>query len=561
MTRRAQLTDRVLTALLVLCGGHALADESGSGTGPYQSLPFTLEASTRLQPADLDGDGLEDLLAGSGNRLAVYFQRTSGPAFDFSKPDTAVILPGTAIGWALDDMPGGRGGRRILALIEGSRVLSWALEDRQFTQPKTILEALSGSLPAGAHPINFVRDINGDARNDLLIPGFGEIGIYLQTAEGSYGDALQVRSRMLNYSRLAPIGDLSRHVGQRVRIPEMNIRDVNNDQRNDLIASSEESLDVFLADNNGRFPLNASFSVDLKSLQERVGQIDFDKVNHSNLSSLLAYTYEIEMEDMDGDQIEDLLIREGSKVTIFGGTPQGVTLDTPRQILKSSGNVLAVTLRDEDGDGLKDLWLMRIEDVSLANLFLWLAISGSVDVETFVYKNQGQRFASRPHRKVTLSVKFPSILKSVNLVNSAVEAEPGADTIVRATRAQLNGADSPWELAILGGNSLSVYTDVIDEKVAQRFLGQADFRRDKDSYVYDLGQVLANPASSANRDLRRIQGRQPDLEISYQQQLTIADPSQAELLAWEMNGDGRDDFFVFTERDGRVVKGMLLLSR
>jgi hypothetical protein len=560
MKKKHVLRNIRILAALISCCGFASAEENG-GQANYESLPFTVEASTRIQPADLNGDGLQDLLTASGNQLGVYFQKSGGRGFDLSKPDAIVTLPGSATVWALDDNPGQQTGKRILALVDGSRILAWTVKDNEFGQPETLLDSLAGSLPAGSHPANIVRDVNGDSRNDLLVPGFGEISIYLQSGDGAYGNAVQVRSRMLNYSRLSADSDLASRVGQRLRIPEMDIRDVNNDQRNDLIASSEESLDVFLADANGRFPLNASYSVDLKSLQERVGEIDLDKVDYSNLSGLLAYTYEIEMEDMDGDRIEDLLIREGGKITVFGGTPGGVDMDKPRQILKSSGNVVATTLRDEDDDGLKELWLMRIQNVSLGNLFLWLAISGSVEVETFVYRNEGERFASRPHRKVTLSVKFPSILRSVDLVNSAIETEPGIQNVVRATRAQLNGSDSPWELAILGEDAVSIYTDAIDEKTEQRFLGQSDVRRDKNSYVYDLGQVLANPASSANRDLQQIHGRQPDMTIPYQQDISVADPSQADLFAWEMNGDGRDDLFVLTEREGSSVSGVLLLSR
>ncbi|MCW8195047.1 VCBS repeat-containing protein [Proteobacteria bacterium 005FR1] len=534
--------------------GHSVA----SAEQDYAAIPFSLEATNRIQPADFNGDGLQDLLAAADNRLSVYLQKKSDKAFDFSKPDTSIELPGNAAGWTLD-AAGDR--QRILALIDGGQVQAWSLTEGRFGKPITLLDHLSGSLPAGSYPMNFVRDINGDKRADLLIPGQGEMHIYLQSADGRYGNALQVRSRLLNYSRLSAGDDLSSQVGQRVRIPEMNIRDVNNDQRNDLVASSEESIDVFLAKVDGSFPHGPSYSVDLKALQERVGEVDFDNVDYSNLSGLLAYTYEIEMEDIDGDNIEDVLVREGGKVTVFGGTDSGVNMDKPRQILKSSGNVLAISLRDEDGDDRKDLWLMRIEDISLANLFLWLAISGSVEVETFVYKNQGDRFASRPHRKVTLSVKFPSILRSVDLVNSAIEAEPGIQKVVRATRAQLDGAESPFELAVIDKDSLAIYSNVIDEKGEQRFLGQSDFRRDKDNYDYDLGAVLASPASSANRDLQRIQGRKPDLMIPYQRGMTIADQSQADLFAWEMNGDGRDDFFVLTGLDGNTVSGLLLLSK
>ena len=51
---------------------------------------------------------------------------------------------------------------------------------------------------------------------------------------------------------------------------------------------------------------------------------------------------------------------------------QGMDLDQPRQVLRSGGNVLSVFLFDEDDDGLKDLWLWRVETISVGDVFLWL---------------------------------------------------------------------------------------------------------------------------------------------------------------------------------------------
>src|SRR5690606_34362055 len=168
-----------------------------------------------------------------------------------------------------------------------------------------------------------------------------------QQADGSYGNALRVKSRTANWSRLRQPENLAGRVGQSVRIPALNIRDVNNDGRMDLVSSSEQSIDVFLARQDGGFPSRPAYSVDLQALRERVGEMDFEQLDFSNLSGLLAHTFEIELEDVDGDRVEDLLVREGGRITLFGGTATGMAMDKPRQVLKSSGNVLAIALKDE----------------------------------------------------------------------------------------------------------------------------------------------------------------------------------------------------------------------
>lgn len=528
----------------------------------YRPLPFTLEPVTNhILPVDLNGDDLKDLLIADENQLSVFFQSAGDQPFDFDKPNGTLELPGRATGWAIDKLAGakGIGLKRLLALVDGKQVIAWPVTDKGFGKADTLIESTSGYLPHGAYPMDFVRDINGDGLNDLLIPGPSELHLHLQTPDGNYAAALRIQSRMMNYARLRLRPDLSTPVGQRIRIPQINIRDVNDDGRNDLVASSEEKLEVFLADPRGRFPRKASYAVDLRELRDSVGEVDFDAVDYSNLSGLLAHTYDLQLKDIDGDEIEDLLIREGGKLTLFGGTPDGMDMEKPRQILKSSGNVLGTTLRDEDEDGLQDLWLMRIEDVSLGNLFLWLAVSGSVDMEIFVYKNRGKRFASRPHRKITVNIKFPSILRSVDIVTAAMEPETD-QTPIRIAKAQLDGKTSSEDLALLRDRSLALFVNASSEDGNGSFFGLSGYSRDKDRYVYDLAEVLENPAIAAGYDWDKIDGKQPDLSLAFPENFR-PDLNTADLVVRDMNNDGSDDFFVLSERDEKSVSGLLLLSQ
>lgn len=541
----------------------AVGEAETTAAAGYQVIPFTLpEAGSRLEPVDLDGDGLVDLLTADEHRINVYFQRSTEQIFDFSKPDAQLEIAGSAVGWALDYQAGQTtGSRRLVALVDGRRVVAWKVEKRQFSKAETILDVGSAALPAGAYPLNFVRDINGDGLNDLIVPGAGILQLYLQSAEDGYGDPLSIQARVMNDARLLPEPNLDSQVGQRVRIPALQIRDLNGDGRPDLISASDERIDVFLADDQGRFPNAASWSVDLKALAESVGEINYDRVDYSNLSGLLAHTFDVQLEDVDGDGIDDLLIREGGKLTLYGGGANGMNMSQPRQVLRSSGNVLGTLLRDEDEDGLKDLWLMRVQNVSLANLFLWLAISGSVDIETFIYRNEGQRFASRPHRKITLTLKFPSIFRSVDLLTAAMEPADGSN-IVRAVRAQLGDADADQELAVLGRNSLSIFMNKVRAERNDNFLGLSDYSRTKNNYVYDLGKMLENPARSNVGNLEELTGAQADFEIPLPEEFSAtADLRNMDVVAWELNNDGRDDFFVLMQRSESVISGVILLSR
>lgn len=244
---------------LLAAGAAAIAAASWAEGHPpddanYQAIPFTLpHAATRIEPVDLNGDGLLDLLTAHENKLNLYLQRPgdSAKAFDFSQPDAALELKGNAIGWALDSAANNH---RLLALVDGKKVLAWTISEGKFSEPQTILHVDSAILPAGSYPLSFVRDINGDGLSDLIIPGAGQLHIYLQNAEGGYGEPLSIQARFMNDARLAPEARLDGQVGQRVRIPDLQIRDVNADGQPDLISASGERIDVFLADAAGRFP-------------------------------------------------------------------------------------------------------------------------------------------------------------------------------------------------------------------------------------------------------------------------------------------------------------------
>lgn len=563
----------------------------------YRRLPFTLDnVSDRIVPLDFDGDGLLDLLTANEQTLSVYFQRSQNNAqtgtapFLFDKPDAVLTLPGTATTWDVDaDRAKGETNNdqnRIVAIVDGKQVLSWRIQNRQWSQPVTLIDNVTGFLPTGAYPSNFIRDINGDGLNDVIVPGAAELTLYLQhdnnqRVSGQFGPGVPVHFRLIQFSRLiTPKNIAGRGVGQTVRIPELEIRDINSDGYSDLIANSEEVVEVFLAKNDGTIVSQPSYSLDLNAILEKLGDPDIDNINYSNLSGLLAYTYDFELNDINGDGFEDLLLREGGKISVFAGTVDGMDLSRPRQILKSAGNVLGAHLRDEDGDGRKDLWLMRVQDISLGNIFLWLAISGSIDLEAFVYKNVsanddnngnnkkgGQQFSPRPHRKVTVTIKFPSLIRSASTLMNRVE-ESNAGKLLRTAHAHIaastenSAGRSGGDILHLQTSSIGVFKQVLDQQdSASTFLGIRQFNQQQDNYVINLEPMISNPILFANRDLQLIGDRDPDFEIPLPTEGFTNDPEQGDLAAVDLNADHVDDIFVFSHRDDNHVSGLLLLSR
>lgn len=558
-------------AALTLCGvvaSQSLSAQDTNSLPGYRSVPFSLPSDVeRILIADADRDGLADLLTVGEERISLYFQRSTSQGnvgFDFSQPDTFIALLGRSAGWELsENYPDAQGNRvfSLLALIDGTRVLQWQLQDRAFAEPSTLLSDLTGFAGGGINRLHFSQDINNDELDDLIIPGAGSLLLHIRNADGSYQQPLSVLSDMQVNTTLSLRLSLERDVGQSLSIPLIELRDVNSDGNPDLISETTERFDVFLANAGGDyFPQNPTYSIDRLEIRERLGSFDIDQLDFSNLTGMLALTHEETLEDVDNDGIADFVLREGGKVSLFAGTSDGMDFTQPRQVLRSGGNVLTTFLQDENEDGLKDLWLWRVEPVSVGDLFLWLAISGSINVEAFVYHNEGQSFARRPARQLTVALKFPS---AVSLISTAMNFQEQMDeardtAIIPTAVAKLTGIGSNEDLVVLLEQQVQVFFNSMEPEPVvpeDQFLASLGYSRDRNNYEIDIRRIIEEFQIEQNQELRAVEGRAPDHTLTLSEAMRNGD-----LMSATLNDDGLDDIFVFLEHSKEAITGVLLLS-
>ncbi len=540
--------------------------------------PLDLPAETTgIVLADLDGDAKREIIAvvekigenGIEDELRIFPQGDGG--FDFERGFISLKFAADAVGWDIaggfgsSSGPGPGAGAAIIALLDGDRVQAWRLADGALGEPETLLEGVGGSLSRGLNRLHFARDINADGRMDLVTPAPGSLHIHLREADGGFRPPLPVRSDTMLNTNLNSAGvnstGLFWRAGQAVTIPALRLRDLNADGHPDLIAETEALLAVFLADPDspGYFPPAPSYQVDIAAIEERLGDFDFDNLDFSNLTGVLALTHEQLLEDVDGDGIADLLLREGGKISLFAGGPEGMDLASPRQVLRSGGNVLGSLLHDEDGDGRKDLWLWRVETISLGDVFLWLVLSSDIAVEALIYPNDGQRFSRRPSRRVTVSLQIPSLVGlagDYRELSEAAESTRGADLVSSAT-GHLDEQVDALDLLVLMDRRLQVfYNRIAAEPERGEFLGALGYSRERDDYRIDLRAMIDDISIGENRHLREVAGLDADFTL---------DPGAAadngEVLAAQLNDDGIADIFLLARDEGGNIAGMVLLSR
>jgi len=327
-------------------------------------------------------------------------------------------------------------------------------------------------------------------------------------------------------------------------------------------------LKVFIANANAAayFPNEASYSLNILEIEERLGEFDIDNLDFSNLTGLLALTHEEILDDVDGDGIDDLLLREGGKVSLFAGSEQGMNFAQPRQVLRSGGNVLSTFLQDENEDGLKDLWLWRVESISVGDIFVWLALSGSIAIEAFIYPNDGERFARRPSRKVTIDLKFPSVISLTStfrdIARELDDARLEEETFSRL--ASLDDNIEQQDLILMAGNQIQIFLNSIQPEIvldndsvsdSVLFLGALDYSRERDNYEFNIRDVIENIAIRDNRHLEAIAERTADSVIELSQGVVSGD-----IIPVALNKDDLDDVIIFTETSSSHIRGLLLLS-
>jgi len=463
--------------------------------------------------ADVTGDGADDLiLVGPGGEVRIWRydagKKAMAPSavgsFVLSDPKRSLLAVGDVLG---------TGGAPQLVVLSPKTVTAYRIGTDGGLDPKG--ETLF-RLPRRAPFVlrigeprfsRIVSDLNGDGRLDVLVPGPDAIRVWLSrdAEEGlEFVYAASVRTD-LKSSRSWSDSKLSEQYESAFRIPYLALRDVNGDERPDLMVIDGSSRAFHLQREDGSFPEKPDRILDLSIF------LDTTPASSIRPGRTLAGSERpsLTMSDLDDDGMPDYVISHRRKVWTFYGSRDGPNFVRPAQILSTAEDVSAFLVLPLDGDSYPDLLLLRVQVPSITAIIGGLFSELSVEISATGYRNEkGRAFSRLPGWKGAVEVRLPAITEMIRNPQALIARFEATASKFRSTvEADVNG-DGTKDVAMLAedGGRIDLW------EIEKRPESEADlvgFRAlffEDEKRVFTLEDVLALLGGIAEERTRRLTG-------------------------------------------------------
>ena len=384
-----------------------------TGAGPYQTiLPGSFTAARHAELAVIEG------AAGGDTRVRIHrLEAGTWPVVLEVALDEGVLFVDVA----------NVGGRDHPVLYRSGRVTLFDAATGLECCARTVGTDYRATGEVGAVPrVDVTRDLDGDGRDDLVVPGTGGFWIATQSTDGSFSDAVVLGPREPHLDGHAygdarsygEAGITAEHVPWYLgRVHGM---DYDRDGLRDLVFWNGERFEVHRQDAGGGFrTAPETFDADVPfdfdgayALAFQVGDVGVPSLL-LGLDGRFEYTVLHGFRDLNGDGVADLVTLSvaGRRVfsargrfdihfgrplpggTAFGPTPDA-TLDTPGPAVGMGSGYATQRYLDLDGDGRTDFGMASV-DTGLGGMVRAMA-GKSVTIDLALYRQREGAFGPKP---------------------------------------------------------------------------------------------------------------------------------------------------------------------
>ena len=265
------------------------------------------------------------------------------------------------------------------------RLITYARGHLRWFDPDSAMERVLVGVTSNFEPprggdiphVDITRDVNGDARDDLVVPDSDGFWVFVQMSDGTFAEKVKVGAAT-NMERICGADGYRYAPWSQSRIHEI---DYNRDGHPDLVFWNSDHFAVHLQDEHGLFASVATtFTTDVAFDSDRLSLLATGDMTGKVLHSLA---------DMNGDGVADLVVfelagkdisRKHSNYEVHFGapTPDGGTVfarDIDLAFQSDERIQLGMAQHDFDRDGQIDVLITTIDLKFLAGS-PWKSIKG-----------------------------------------------------------------------------------------------------------------------------------------------------------------------------------------
>lgn len=486
---------------------------------------------------DLDGDGRTEVVTvAPDGAVRVYGLRDGrmqslGEPFSLARPEASAM--------ALADLD--EDGDVDLVVLGTDGLGFHALGDGPAFAPEAA--SLSSAARLGFRTgepvfVDFLVDLNVDGRADLLVPRGEVCELWLREGEPAAMSFALSQSLPVDFghSMRSRSDALTASLVNRIRVPSLDIVDVNGDGRPDLRVEEGQRRRFFLQDAAGAFatdPVEVDLGIFVDTTPRASVQL--------GRTAVLTDKQQYQSGDLDGDGVVDHVIAHRRKVWSFLGTGDGpqFTDATTRMVAEDVSGLLLMRVDEDPRD---DLLVFKIELPSAGDLVVGLVSSLDVPIRVLGYRtDEDGRFENRATWSRELTLRAPSIL---GLLREAEDLVRRFTEVLAKFRWSAVGdidGDGAEDLALIGedGAALELFLkpagsgDV--DRAAERWL--RDLLFENPDTVFDLDRLLDLVAQVFDTRTASMTGeREPDARATL---ALVEGRFLRDFEAIDLDGDGR----------------------